>query len=313
MPHPASPSIGLSYARLAARSVRRVHTLAGDAVLPALRPTLSTGPSDLERLARYSRVCGFRLTGHLPATYLHVLTFGLQMQVLADPSFPLPALGLVHVDNQMTVHRPVDVRESLVLSCWATDLHPHPKGLRFRLRGEARAEGALVWDGSSTYTARGVRLDEQLAPSQSDHVGAADVAADDAASAVGQAAVIQGPPAMPVVGQWRLPADLGRRYAAVSGDANPIHLHPLAARAFGFPGALVHGMWTHARSLASCAPLPDAYTATVQFRRPVLLPSTVTVHRAGGVVEVHGSGGARELLARTSIEPDEGTVSVEAP
>ena len=25
---------------------------------------------------------------------------------------------------------------------------------------------------------------------------------------------------------WKLPGDLGRRYAAVSGDHNPIHLYP---------------------------------------------------------------------------------------
>lgn len=35
-----------------------------------------------------------------------------------------------------------------------------------------------------------------------------------------------------------------RRYAAVSGDANPIHLDPLAARAAGLPGVVLHGLST---------------------------------------------------------------------
>ena len=69
--------------------------------------------------------------------------------------------------------------------------------------------------------------------------------------------------------------DLGRRYAAVSGDHNPIHLHDLAAKPFGFPRAIAHGMWTKARCLAALR-LPDAFTVDVRFSKPILLPSTVT-------------------------------------
>ena len=50
---------------------------------------------------------------------------------------------------------------------------------------------------------------------------------------------------------WRLPGDLGRRYAAVSGDHNPIHLYPLTAKAFGFPRQIAHGMWSKARCVAA--------------------------------------------------------------
>ncbi len=50
---------------------------------------------------------------------------------------------------------------------------------------------------------------------------------------------------------WKLAGDLGRRYGAVSGDRNPIHLYPLTAKAFGFPTNIAHGMWTLARSLSA--------------------------------------------------------------
>ena len=75
------------------------------------------------------------------------------------------------------------------------------------------------------------------------------------------------------------------RYAAVSGDVNPIHLHPLTARVFGFPRAIAHGMWTAARALAALqGRLPDALTYDVGFGRPLLLPSTVELltRAAGG-------------------------------
>ena len=76
--------------------------------------------------------------------------------------------------------------------------------------------------------------------------------------------------------EWKLGGDLGRRYAAVSGDRNPIHMHALTAKPLGFPAAIAHGMWTKARCLAALEPrLPDSFTAEVAFRRPILLPGRV--------------------------------------
>src|SRR5690606_3930770 len=80
------------------------------------------------------------------------------------------------------------------------------------------------------------------------------------------------PPAPKAI--WRIPADIGRRYAAVSGDRNPIHLYPATAKLLGFPKAIAHGMWTKAHSLAAFeGRLPDAFELDVRFKLPVLLPA----------------------------------------
>jgi hypothetical protein len=85
------------------------------------------------------------------------------------------------------------------------------------------------------------------------------------------------PGALRVTGRWRLPADLGRQYAAVSGDINPIHLSALSARPFGFRGAIIHGMWTYARALAALdGRLPESYVVDMSFRKPIILPGTVS-------------------------------------
>lgn len=85
----------------------------------------------------------------------------------------------------------------------------------------------------------------------------------------------------------RLLADLGRRYAVVSGDVNPIHLNLLAAKAFGFPRAIAHVHGRIARMLAALqARLPDSYAVSVEFAKPVLLPSTVSFSVAGQPVLV---------------------------
>lgn len=212
--------------------------------------------TDLDHLARYDRVCGFGVSDLLPATFVHVLTFGLQLTLMAEPDFPLPLPGLVHVANRVEQLRLVCADEALDLSVRADALTAHPKGRQVDLLGEARVGDEVVWRGRSTYLARG--SSSGLPAGEPRRV---QVAVDLAS---------------PPQARWRLPGDLGRRYARVSGDVNPIHLTSLAAKGFGFPRAIAHGMWSMARCLSALQPrLPDAYVADVEFRRPVLLPSTV--------------------------------------
>jgi acyl dehydratase len=77
---------------------------------------------------------------------------------------------------------------------------------------------------------------------------------------------------------------------------NPIHLHPWTAKAFGFPRAIAHGMWTAAHALAALqGRLPAAFTYDVAFGKPLLLPSTVELRTrsadGGWSIEVRGRKG----------------------
>ena len=81
---------------------------------------------------------------------------------------------------------------------------------------------------------------------------------------------------LPASAEWKLGGDLGRRYGAVSGDRNPIHMHSLTAKPLGFPAAIAHGMWTKARCLAQLeSRLPEGFGVEVRFRKPILLPARV--------------------------------------
>jgi acyl dehydratase len=232
--------------------------------LPPERLRVEAVAVERDELARYCRVCGFTLRDTIPATYPHVLSFPLQMELMSSVSFPFPLLGLVHTGNAITRHRPVAVGEPLDLEVAALDLRPHPKGIAFTLLVEARADGELVWEERGTILRRGA--------------GAPD--------AEREPAPVEPPADVPASAAWRLDGDLGRRYAAVSGDRNPIHIHPLTARAFGFPRPIAHGMWSKARCLAQLeGRIPDAFAVTVSFRKPVGLPGRVRFaaeQRAGG-------------------------------
>jgi acyl dehydratase len=177
---------------------------------------------------------------------------------MTDSSFPFPAIGLVHIVNRIVQHRPVRAGERLSLRVSATPVEPHPRGQQFSLLSEARVGDELVWEEVSTNLRRG-------GGSGGDD-GSKPTAAPEVPSAEG----------LPATATWKLPGDLGRRYASVSGDFNPIHVHSLTARLFGFPSAIARGMWTKARCLAALEPrLPDAYTVEVAFRKPILLPASV--------------------------------------
>jgi acyl dehydratase len=209
---------------------------------------------DAENLAAYNKVCGFRLNDELPVTYPHVLGFPLQVKLMTDHDFPFPLVGSVHLANRITQHRPLRAGQPLSLRVHVDNLRDHAKGKQFDMITEATVNGTLAWRGVSTYLRRG---------------------GGTGSGESGERETVTRQP----LAVWKVPDDIGRRYADVSGDRNPIHTHALTARLFGFPRAIAHGMWTKARCLAAFeGRLPDAFTVDVRFKKPVLLPAKVSFH-----------------------------------
>jgi acyl dehydratase len=254
----SAPTLGVLYGRalLTARS--------GGSALPDRQLELAGVRIDADAVADYNHVCGFSVGGAVPPTYPHMLAFPLQMRLMTDREFPLPAPGMVHLRNVITQQRPPEVAEPLRVTVHADRLAAHPKGAQVDLVTRVvDADDAQIWDSRSTYFVRGAPAPE----------GADDV--DDAP-----------PEPEPHVGRlphaiWTIPGDIGRRYAAVSGDVNPIHVNGLAAKAFGMPGTIAHGMWTKARALAALAGrYGPAFTVDVVFKAPVRAPSRAYFHTA---------------------------------
>jgi acyl dehydratase len=208
--------------------------------------------TDLAELAAFSHLCGYTLERTVPTVWPHIPAFALQLSILTDPKFPFPALGLVHIYNSITQHRPILTSERLTLRAWAEPLVAHPRGRAVPVRTEAFVGDELVWEETAVNLRIGQRDESAHAP---------EVASSEAYDF---AAV------------WKLPADLGRRYAAIAGDYNPIHIHPWTAKALGFPRAIAHGFWTKSRALGQLqGELPDSLVVETAFKRPILLPAKV--------------------------------------
>ena len=227
----------------------------GTYVLGDPLPGLNTQINDLvvnpEHLRAYQELCGFQLTDKLPATYLHMLGFPLFLNILIQQDFPMRAMGQVHLRNQISVHHAFDIRQPINMSAAIGKSVVTAKGLEWDIDVSATVDNEVVWSGESTFLHR-CKTDIPRATT-------APIRRD-------------GEPL-----KWHVGADIGRRYARVSGDYNPIHLTDITAKLFGFKQAIAHGMWSKAKCIAALdKQIPDSgYSVDVTFHRPLFLPSDV--------------------------------------
>jgi acyl dehydratase len=260
------PRLRSSYIRAGLGALPVIGKGGGD--VPDLELALPGVEVDRGHLAKYARVCGFGLRDELPPTYPHILAFPLHMALMTDGTFPFGVIGLVHITNRITQHRPVRTSETLDLEVSAAEGDPHPKGRLVDLTTRVRVGDELVWDSTSGFLARGKGSDGGKKPPK--------------------------PPTPPTEAQWNVPGDIGRRYADVSGDRNPIHLHDLSAKLFGFKRAIAHGMWSLAHALAALqGRLEPAFTVDARFEKPLFIPA-----------KVEFATGENAFVVRDATKPD---------
>lgn len=236
--------------------------------------------ADNVKLAKFSDVCGFAGSDNLPLTYPHIMAFALHMQLMLEPEFPFTPMGAVHVRNRISQRRPLRADEALDFTVRMGGAEQVEKGYEVSIVTEVAVAGETVWDDLSVMLIR--------------KGGSGQKKAKDATRAA---------PEYSQSVQWQLPADMGRRYAAASGDYNPIHLYPLTAKLMGFKRQIMHGMWSKSRCVAELLPAGHGGAAAVDvaFKLPIFLPATVTLlydsGSNGSRFELRDAAGARPHLA----------------
>ncbi|PWD51725.1 hypothetical protein C8046_14780 [Serinibacter arcticus] len=245
---------------------------------------------DRERLDAYCHLLGERALETAPPGFVHVSVFGLQLALMARADFPLPMLGLVHIANRIEQLRPVRTDEPLTATTWARRLASREvgegMGTQVELVTEIRSGVELVWQGVSTYLARSTQITGLPAHQRPEHP------------------TFEAPTP---TGGWETSLRSSKLYAEVSGDRNPIHTSKLAARAFGYRATIAHGMDTAARALAALGPARgDAFTWSVEFAAPVLVPGRVAVGVERRDDVDSSDGGSRAGYALTVWDPRRG-------
>lgn len=234
---------------------------------------------EAEPLAAFRKICGLAPSPLLPPTYPHVLAFALQMQLLTAKDFPFPLLGLIHLTNRIRVLRPMGGVTQLRIGVSVHNLQKHAKGATFELFTQVDDILGPLWEAQSTLLCKGADLPGEV-PEQT----------------------VPAPVALTELTRWYAPADIGRHYAKVSGDYNPIHLSRASAKLFGLPSAIAHGLWIKARALAALnAHLPAANVELyVAFKKPLRLPSEVILLSSdpgsSGDFQLNGQGDLVHLI-----------------
>ncbi len=210
------------------------------------------------QLKRYAKVCGFPIdSDSLPATYLHIIAFRLQMRLMTQADFPVKAMGSIHLQNQIRQYRDIRRDEVLSLNCRIEHHEVTDRGIEFTFLCQAYAPGPQgtterVWEDRSLYLSK----IKSTKPKET---------------------TTTRPPARDYANQ--LPMQINRgtalRYAQASGDFNPIHLSDISAKLLGFRKMIVHGMWSKAACIAQLQSGASmaGMAVTVEFKTPIFLPA----------------------------------------
>jgi hypothetical protein len=230
--------------------------------VPRIESRLAKVAVDRSHLAAYSQVCGAKAGATLPIAYPHVLAMPLHLAMLGAEAFPVKLFGLVHVHNRIAMRQPLSADEPAEIRAWIEGHRDTDRGQEFELHTEYVVAGEPLWDETCTFLARRKPAGGGVKTSARVIEGAPDGVAVKSSS-------------------FRAPAGLGRRYGFISGDVNPIHMSDLSARAFGFPRAIAHGMWSLGR-LASdfeAEQFDGGCELTVSFKLPIYMPAWVMLQR----------------------------------
>ena len=220
--------------------------------LPDRTLTVDELPIDPANVAAYANVTGLRFGDTVPLTYPFALTFPTVMALITGFDFPFTALGAVHLENRITQHRPIAVTDTVGVAVHAENLREHRKGLLVDVVTDIKVGNDTAWHQVTTFLHQ-------------------------------QRTSLSGEPKPPPQPQPKLdppnavlhitPGQI-RHYASVGGDHNPIHTNSIAAKLFGFPTVIAHGMFSAAAVLANIeGQLPDAVKYSVRFAKPVVLPA----------------------------------------
>ena len=217
---------------------------------------------DERQLSRYRACCEIESEPGLPLHFPHVLVSPLHLTLMTQPEFPLGLLGSLHLRNHAIRYRPIQAQEQLDLFVATRQARFRPQGIEFDLETEVKVGEELVWAEVSTFLVR------------------KKLSTEDPASPL--AGLFDWSEEGEELTRFQIPKTAGRHYASITGDYNPIHISPLAARLFGFPRDLVHGMWGVARASADLEELQSdkPVRLDVTFKGPLFMRTEVKVTSA---------------------------------
>lgn len=206
--------------------------------------------------------------GLLPPVYFTTWFLKPYLQVLSSDALGLNLLGIVHLENELQVHRPLTRYDALSCRVGLEELERNERRVILTVRCENLAGGELASVSRSLILAR---------------LKSSGGGGGGGGGSKKEAAPEPPAPDWRELRRLRFSEDLGRRYGLLSGDVNPIHLHWLLSRTFGFKRPIVHGFCLKAmvahglvRSLAD-GDMARLERLNIRFKGAIWLPGQASL------------------------------------
>ncbi len=257
-----SPSFFSSYRRVL---FGRRRGLEPGQPLPRISATYRGIAVARERLEAYRALCGIGDEPGLPLCYPHVLASALHMSMLTHPRFPFGLMGSLHLRNHIIRYRPIQPDQRLDLECAVVAHRFRPQGVEIDVDTSLTSGNERAWREISTFLIRKQTGGDDPASPLADFFSWPDDNGE-----------------VREVDKLVIPSNVGRRFARITGDYNPIHISRLLAKVFGFKRDLAHGMWAVARATVGLDAIECGapIRMDVTFKGPLYLSHTLAIRTA---------------------------------
>ena len=227
-------------------------------------------------LENYNILCGFDIES-IPLTFPYALAGPLHLALIADKQFPIKPAGLLHIRNHIVQLSDIQIEQKADLSVEVCASRFRPQGFEFDIKTTLSQSGEEKWTCISTLLKRG-KFDTEDPASEQENIFEK---LEDSS---------------PELLKFNVPKNVGKLYARLCKDYNPIHISVLMAKLFGFKRSIAHGMWVSAAALAKVNQ-PQANKFDLAFKGPVFTGSEVIVKKGDdGHYNCFTSGNERPVI-----------------
>jgi len=199
----------------------------------------------------------------------YALITHIQFSLVNDKNFPFSPFGLVHKKETIECFKPL-VNGKWTVKMYLDEVREVEKGYELISITELTIDGELFWKSTTTAFKKTKRGPSKIRPNKEKV----------------ESNII-----------WDIPDGHGRKYGMISHNIDPIHMSRASAKLMGFKkGALMHGMWTVARSVSEYSKLTYPFKLDVKFISPVYMPTKVLFSEKENSFGVYSESGERVHL-----------------
>ena len=213
---------------------------------------------DLENLLAYRQYFDFK--SKLPLTYIYIIAQRALLHLMLHKDFTIAVPGIVHISNEILLNPEFSVNEEFEIK---SSIHVPVK------------EGSLFPTAIIQFYQNGI----EVAKNVSNYIAKRKSTQKRSKREVNESTF--GVPSFNE--NWFVKKSVGKSYAHLSNDKNPIHTSKLFAKIAGFKRPIAHGWYSVSRSVSTAEKQSEREFKTlhVAFSKPIYLPSNVQLELNG--------------------------------